>query len=95
MIGVFKILQYSEMECKCVRKITEGLIRKYRTLRQHKCESPTAVLKKDAPWPEASTFLGPRFQPIEPIGKSVTAVSLDQRFENVAYWFYPQSTGQD
>jgi hypothetical protein len=68
MIRVFKILQYSEMECKCVRKITEGLIRKYRTLRQHKCESPIAVLKKDAPWPEASKFLGPRFQPIEPIG---------------------------
>jgi len=30
--GVFKILQYSEMECNCVRKITEGLFRKYSTL---------------------------------------------------------------
>jgi (2Fe-2S) ferredoxin len=31
MMRVFKILQYSEMECNCVRKITEGLFRKYRT----------------------------------------------------------------
>jgi hypothetical protein len=30
--GVFKILQYSDMECNCVRKITEGLFRKYSTL---------------------------------------------------------------
>jgi hypothetical protein len=30
--GVFKILHYSEMECNCVRKITEGLLRKYSTL---------------------------------------------------------------
>jgi hypothetical protein len=30
--GCFKILQYSEIECKCVRKITEGLFRKYSTL---------------------------------------------------------------
>jgi nitrous oxidase accessory protein NosD len=29
---VFKILQYSEMEYNCVRKITEGLFRKYSTL---------------------------------------------------------------
>jgi hypothetical protein len=27
--GVFIILQYSEMECNCVRKITEGLLRYY------------------------------------------------------------------
>ena len=30
--GVFKILLYSDMECNCVRKITEGLFRKYSTL---------------------------------------------------------------
>jgi len=30
--GCFKILQYSEMECNCVRNITEGLFRKYGTL---------------------------------------------------------------
>jgi len=29
---VFKILQYSEIECNCARKITEGLLRKYSTL---------------------------------------------------------------
>jgi len=29
---VFKILQYSEIECNCVRKITEGLFRKYSML---------------------------------------------------------------
>jgi len=29
---VFNILQYSEMECNCVRKIIEGLFRKYSTL---------------------------------------------------------------
>jgi hypothetical protein len=29
MMTVFKILQYSEMECNCVRKIPEGLFRKY------------------------------------------------------------------
>jgi hypothetical protein len=33
------------MECNCVRKITEGLFRKYIRLRQHKCESPITVLK--------------------------------------------------
>jgi hypothetical protein len=27
--GVFKILQNSEMECNCVRKITEGLLESY------------------------------------------------------------------
>jgi hypothetical protein len=30
--GEFKILQYSEMECNCVKQITEGLFRKFRTL---------------------------------------------------------------
>ena len=30
--GCLKILQYSEMEYNCVRKITEGLFRKYSTL---------------------------------------------------------------
>jgi hypothetical protein len=30
--GFFKILQYSGMECNCVRKIPEGLFRKYSTL---------------------------------------------------------------
>jgi hypothetical protein len=42
---MFKILQYSEIECNCVMKITEGLFRKYSTLWQHKCESPIRVLK--------------------------------------------------
>ena len=37
--GVFKILQYSEKKCNCVRKITDGLLRMYSTLLQHKCES--------------------------------------------------------
>jgi len=41
--GCLKILQYSEMEYNCVRKITEGLFRKYSTLGQHKCESPITV----------------------------------------------------
>jgi len=45
MMGVFKILQYSEMECNFERKITEELFRKYNTLRQHKCENPIIVLK--------------------------------------------------
>jgi hypothetical protein len=31
------------MECNCVRKITEGLFRKYSRLWQHKCESPITV----------------------------------------------------
>ena len=43
MRGV-KILQYSEMEYNCVRKITEELFRKYSMLLQHKCESPITVL---------------------------------------------------
>ena len=42
---VFKIMQYSEIECNYVRKITEGLLRKYSMLWQHKCESPITVLK--------------------------------------------------
>jgi len=33
------------MECNCVRKITEGLLRKYSSLWQHKCERPRTVLK--------------------------------------------------
>jgi hypothetical protein len=40
-----KILQYSEMEWNCIRKIIEGLFRKHITLWQHKCESPITVLK--------------------------------------------------
>ena len=39
------ILQYSEIECNCVWKFTEGLFRKYSTLRQHKSESPITVLR--------------------------------------------------
>jgi hypothetical protein len=44
---VVKILQYSEMECSCVRKIAEGLYREYvnSALWQHKYESPMPVLK--------------------------------------------------
>jgi hypothetical protein len=33
------------MESNCVRKIIEGLFRKYSTLLQHKCESSITVLK--------------------------------------------------
>ena len=51
---VFKILQYSEMEYNCVRKITEGLFRKYSTLWKHKRESPITVLKYYTPWLEAA-----------------------------------------
>ena len=29
----FIILRYSEIECNCVKKITEGLFRKYSTVR--------------------------------------------------------------
>jgi hypothetical protein len=36
---VFKILQYSEMECNCVKKFTEGLFREYKYEWQHKYES--------------------------------------------------------
>jgi hypothetical protein len=45
MVMVFKILQYSEMECNCVRKITEGWFWKYSTLWQHKGESQITVLR--------------------------------------------------
>jgi hypothetical protein len=38
------ILQYSEIEGNCVWKITDGLFRKYSTLRQHKCESPKNII---------------------------------------------------
>ena len=41
---VVEILQYSE-KCNCVRKIAEGLFRKYSKVWQHKCESPIIVLK--------------------------------------------------
>jgi hypothetical protein len=63
---VFKILK----ECNCVRKIPEGLSRKYNTLRQLKCESPITGLKI-----LDTLERGPRLQPIEPIGKSGTATS--------------------
>jgi len=36
---VFKIIQYSEMECNCARKITEGLLREFKALWQHMYES--------------------------------------------------------
>ena len=42
---LFKIVQYLEMECNCVRIITEGFLRKYSTIWQHKCESPITMLK--------------------------------------------------
>jgi hypothetical protein len=47
---VFKILQYSEMECNYVRTITTGLLGKH--------------------------SIGPRLQPIEPIGKSGTDCTI-------------------
>jgi len=55
--GCLKFCNIPEMECNCVRKITEGLFRKYSTLRQHKCESPTTV--HFTPWPEAPYILRP------------------------------------
>ena len=71
--GVFKILQYSEMECNCVRKITEELLRKNSTLWQHKCESPNNIAKNNIHLSRRPPkFWGPRLQPIEPIGKSGT-----------------------
>jgi hypothetical protein len=42
--GVFKILQYSEMECNCAREITEGLFREYSAL-WHEYKSPMTVSK--------------------------------------------------
>ena len=45
---MFKILQYSEMECICARKITEGLVRE--------SESPKTVSKALYHWPEALCF---------------------------------------
>ena len=70
---MFKILQFSEMECNCVRKITEGLFRKYTTLWQHEWKSPITVLKilyTLAGDPLNFEALG--FSPIAPIGKSGT-----------------------
>jgi len=70
---VFKILQYSEMECNCVRTITEGLFRKYSTLGQHKCESPITVKNIIHLGRRPPKVWGPRLQPIEPIaGESGT-----------------------
>ena len=43
MRGCLKILQYSEMEYNCVRKITEGLFRKHSALWQHKWKSNNNV----------------------------------------------------
>ena len=72
-MGVFKILHYSEMECNCVRKITEGLFRNYSTLWQHECESPITVLKILYTLAGAPLNVeGPWLQAIEPIGKSGT-----------------------
>ena len=71
--GVFKILQYSIIECNCVRKITEGLFRKYSTLWQHTCESLITVLKILYTLVRGPLNLkDPRLQPIAPIGKSGT-----------------------
>jgi hypothetical protein len=70
--GCLNILQYSEMECNCVRKITEGLFRKYSTLWQHKCESLITVKNIIHLGQRPPKVWGPRLQPIEPIGKSGT-----------------------
>jgi hypothetical protein len=58
------------MECNCVRKITEGLLRKYSTLWQHRCEKSNNSVKKSIHLGRRSPkFWGPR---LEPIGKSGT-----------------------
>ena len=43
--GFLKFYHNSEIECNCVREITEGLFRKQSTLSQHKFESLITVLK--------------------------------------------------
>ena len=80
--GCLKILQYSEMECNCVRKITEVLFRKYSTLWQHKCESLITVKNIIHLGQRPPKVWGPRLQPIEPIGKSGT----------VGYHYGPRSS---
>ena len=58
------------MECNCVRKITEGLFRKYK------------ILYTLAGGP--LNFLDPKLQPIEPIGKSGTGfTALFGSFGNI------------
>jgi hypothetical protein len=62
---VFKILQYSEMECNSARKITEGL---FRTAYVGKSNNSV----KDIIHLGLPKFVGPRLQPIKPMGKSGT-----------------------
>jgi len=44
MMRVFKILQYSKVECNCVKKITEGLFIEYSMY-----ESPMTMSKNSIP----------------------------------------------
>ena len=84
---VFKILQYSEMECNCVKKITKGLFRKYSRLWKHKCESPITIKNIIHLGRRPPKCWGHRLQPIEPIGKSGT-VSIYQCFQTK--WITPK-----
>ena len=73
------------MDCNCVRKNTEGLFRKYKTLWQHTCESPISVKNYIHLGRRPLKFWGARLQPIEPIGKSGTAwISHTELFKG--YW---------
>ena len=70
------------MECNCVRKITEGLLRKYSTLWQHRCEKSNNSVKKSIHLGRRPPkFWGPR---LEPIGKSGT--DLRDRPFNLQGW---------
>jgi len=68
---VFNILQYSEMECNCVKKITESFCLKsrvrYDNIRmkvQWQCQNIIHLGRKP---PKCCC---PRLQPVKPIGKS-------------------------
>ena len=63
-------MQYSEMECNCVKKITEGLFRKYSiSMKAYVWKSNNSVNNIIHLGRRPPKFWGPRLQPIEPIGK--------------------------
>jgi len=77
-----KILQYSEMECNCARKITERLFREYSTLWQHNYESPMIMSKILYTLDGGPLTFEALDQSSKPIGKSGTGYCLSTSHSN-------------
>jgi len=67
---VFKILQYSEVECNCARKLLKGCLESTVRYNSISMKVQCQGQKYSTTWSEPPKFQGPRLQPVKPIDKS-------------------------